>query len=799
MNSMLPAHKTDENRCCSASIIIPVFNSVMYTRRCLEILLLNPTEDLDFEIIVVDNASTDETPGYLFEASHHHAHMRIIRNNENLGFAKACNQGALAARGEILVFLNNDTEPLQGWLRAGIARLRNNQNIGIVGAKLLYPDRTIQHCGIEFTRNIQPEYIIWPEHRHRHAAETDPQVNTPEEVQAVTGACLFIPAELFHAAGGFSEEYGMYFEDTDLCFTVRKMGKRIFYEPQCVLIHHEGKSSHSREEIDNLNRSAACIFYAKWEKEIRELEFSSLSELAQSGNIVRCGDPQGLLHPQSVKQSFRESDKALHPEVADLSDCTRPSPGDRRRHTVPLAPRTLKHLPLQVNCEWNDLLEGERRPGKLLLLALAPWPTLLSLVRSRPRLWVVWGTLPPLVARRFGSLGIEVRSDPLSVPFHRGEMPRWLRQAWRGIVVPALGSPLPSRWPVLRHLAHLSSPLYVASHGTVARAPYPIPSDDAYSWALDRLEYPPTALSGPSDDTFTCVRADLLGDVLLSLPALASLGAMRPLRLIVRNSWLDWARLLLPTNVQVRGVLLEPWMQPTFDSTMTAVDLSPPGWRSPLTPALARSVPARAHLRITKRRPHDGLSAMIATEFDTDTSWPECSVRPSDVGMIVPGGSSYERELPLSYWGDAAKRLSDVMRVTQWIVLDTGNGQAAALASTLPNARALLYPQPPQRILSLYKHTCVVLGVSTAITHLGALTGTPSLVVEHPTTVPWLYRAPAPFVRYIRPERPWWCDDPTDFDLDRAFDEPAESYGFLPEEWCRQLDEALARPPFSNS
>ncbi len=798
----MPQHsEADDDRPATASIIIPVFNGIQYTRRCVEALLRSETEERDFEIIAVDNASTDMTSSYLVEVSNRDTHVRVIRNQENMKFARACNQGAAAARGQILVFLNNDTEPLPGWLGAGVARLRSNPDIGIVGSKLLYPDRTVQHCGIEFMKDVQPDYLIWPEHRHRHAPEADPRVNIPEEVQAVTGACLFITAELFRAVGGFSDEYGMYFEDTDLCFAVRRLGKQVFYEPQSVLIHHEGISSPSREGIDELNRSAARIFYKKWRKEIKELEFSFPDKPPRGTCATANDDTRRLQDPKPVDGSFRESDggdSAGNSTPSGLACATAHHAG---RPAVSSAAPDFKYPAAEWRSagEWSRMLADKGDRGKVLLLGIAPWPTLLSIVRSHPRLWVIWGSLSPIVAQRFESLGIEVCADPLPMPFHKGKVPRWVRRSWRGIVVPALGRPLPSRWPVLRRLAHLSSPLFVASHGSIANAPHPIPSVDAFTWALDRLEYPPATSSGSGDTILTCVRADLLGDVLLSVPALACLGAMQPLRLIVRQEWLEWVRLLLPPETRVRGVFIEPWAEPAFESTTTALDLSPPGWRSPLTPAIARSIPAKIHRTLTKRHAQDGLSAMIASEFDVEVSWPEPSVRSSDIGVIIPGGSSDERLLPLLYWNDAARRISEAMGIGRWVVLDSGGRQAAAIAAALPNASAYPFPQPPQRILSLCKQASVMLGVSTAITHLGSLTGTPTLVVEHPSTVPWLYRSPVPFVRYIRPERPWWRDDPTESDLDRALDEPSESYGFLPDEWCSQLNKALASPPFADA
>lgn len=266
-NSSVTSHQKDTNDSPLASIIIPVFNKVAYTKKCLETLYKNTQGD-SFEVIIVDNASTDDTHDFLRQASQQYKDFCYIRNEENLRFAGACNQGARGARGKYLIFLNNDTEPERGWLLEGIKRLTSSSDIGIVGVKLLYPDRTVQHCGIEFVRIINPDYAIWPIHRFRHTREDDPKVNVPEEVHAVTGACLFIDREFFEEVGQFSEDYGMYFEDTDLCFKVRARGKKIFYEPRSVVIHHEGKSSPSQDIINNLNRHAATIFYKRWEKEI---------------------------------------------------------------------------------------------------------------------------------------------------------------------------------------------------------------------------------------------------------------------------------------------------------------------------------------------------------------------------------------------------------------------------------------------------------------------------------------------------------------------------------------------------
>ncbi|MGD0626833.1 MAG: tetratricopeptide repeat protein, partial [Thermodesulfobacteriota bacterium] len=181
-------HSNENHR--EASVIIPVFNQKEYTARCLEVLYKNTSLEEICEVIVINNGSTDDTENYLEQAVNLYPRLSILSNKENLKFARACNQGARVAKGKYLVFLNNDTEPLPGWLSLGLKRIKSDDKIGVVGSKLLYPDRRIQHCGIEFMRGINPSHTIWPEHRLRYASEDDPRVNSPEEVHAVTGACL---------------------------------------------------------------------------------------------------------------------------------------------------------------------------------------------------------------------------------------------------------------------------------------------------------------------------------------------------------------------------------------------------------------------------------------------------------------------------------------------------------------------------------------------------------------------------------------------------------------------------------
>jgi GT2 family glycosyltransferase len=124
------------------SIIIPVWNKRELTEQCLT-ELARVTSGISYEVIIVDNNSTDDTAYFLNQLS---GDIQIIRNSENLGFAKACNQGARAARGRFLVFLNNDTIPLENWLTALVAEVTSHPDIGIVGSKLLYEKRYGPTC-----------------------------------------------------------------------------------------------------------------------------------------------------------------------------------------------------------------------------------------------------------------------------------------------------------------------------------------------------------------------------------------------------------------------------------------------------------------------------------------------------------------------------------------------------------------------------------------------------------------------------------------------------------------------------
>ncbi len=228
------------------SIIIPVFNQLDLTRQCLT-HLANVTDGCSYEVIVVDNASTDGTTPFLSSLE---GDIQIIRNDSNLGFAKACNQGTKAAKGKYVVFLHNDTIPQEGWLSPLLEEVERNADVAVVGSKLLFPDKTIQHAGLVISRKD-----FMPNHIFSGAVDNLPAVNFRREFQVVTAACMLVRRGSFDAVGGFDEGFIHGCEDVDFCLKIRDGGERVVYQPKSMLFHLEqhtpGRIKKDIEEKDH--------------------------------------------------------------------------------------------------------------------------------------------------------------------------------------------------------------------------------------------------------------------------------------------------------------------------------------------------------------------------------------------------------------------------------------------------------------------------------------------------------------------------------------------------------------------
>ena len=216
-----------------ASLVIPVYGAFAHTLACLRAIAAHPPTAA-FEIIVVDDASPDDSLAKLRAING----IRVHARSANGGFIAACNDGAARARGDMLVFLNNDTVPQPDWLDALLATFDTQVDAGLVGAKLLYPDGLLQEAGgVVFADGSGWNY-------GRFDDPADCRYAYLRDADYVSGAAIAIPRMLFERLGGFDARYApAYYEDTDLAFKVRTAGLRVLYQPASVVVHDEGTTS----------------------------------------------------------------------------------------------------------------------------------------------------------------------------------------------------------------------------------------------------------------------------------------------------------------------------------------------------------------------------------------------------------------------------------------------------------------------------------------------------------------------------------------------------------------------------
>ncbi len=286
----------------TVSIVIPTYNNLPLTMQCLEAIRRTAAPGT-YEIVVVDNASSDGTRDFLLQEQSRGG-LTALLNDSNRGFAKACNAGAQRSGGKYVLFLNNDTIPKPGWLDALVRTAESNPEIGVLGSKLLYPDGTVQHCGVVAgLRDGEPS----PYHIYLCQPSDAPHVNKLREFQMVTGACLMVRRELFCKLGGFDEGFDNGHEDLDLCLRVRQAGKRVVYCPQSVLIHLEARTKrligldnfHYKKGLENEEGRGRRRFLDKW-REV--LQIDEHRYFAEDGLVPRAQTPA----PENRKEPGRD-------------------------------------------------------------------------------------------------------------------------------------------------------------------------------------------------------------------------------------------------------------------------------------------------------------------------------------------------------------------------------------------------------------------------------------------------------------------------------------------------------------
>ncbi len=229
------------------SIIIVNWNSTDDLRACL-VAIYQHTKGVAVEVIVVDNASRDESCGTLIRDSF--PQVLFHRSEINLGFARASNLGYELSSGNVLLFLNPDTEIHDDVFSRMINHLLSSTGVGAVGARLLNTDGSLQSSCVqafptiwnqlldsEMLRRMMPKSRLWG---MRTLFEGQVQ---PVEVDAVSGACLMVRRHVFAQVKQFDVSYFMYVEDIDLCHKITRAGYAIQYMADCEVVHHGGRSS----------------------------------------------------------------------------------------------------------------------------------------------------------------------------------------------------------------------------------------------------------------------------------------------------------------------------------------------------------------------------------------------------------------------------------------------------------------------------------------------------------------------------------------------------------------------------
>lgn len=213
----------------AVSVLMLTCNRAEVTLSCLRSLAAGLTRT-PFEVVVVDNASTDDT-GRLLDRVRG---ITLARNPANVGYPKGVNQAAAAARGDYLLFLNNDTEVVGRSIDAAADYFRTRPDAGIVGGKIVLLDGTLQEAGCVLWRDG------WVDQHGRGGDPDDPQFGFERDVEHVSGAFLMTPRALFEELGGLDESYSPgYFEDVDYSVRVLRSGRRVVYLPDVLILHYE--------------------------------------------------------------------------------------------------------------------------------------------------------------------------------------------------------------------------------------------------------------------------------------------------------------------------------------------------------------------------------------------------------------------------------------------------------------------------------------------------------------------------------------------------------------------------------
>lgn len=245
------------------SIIIPNKDQKEILERCIE-SVIQKTDYKNYEIIIVENNSTTNEIFEYYKTIEQRENIRVVIWKDKFNYSAINNFGVKYANGEYLLFLNNDIEVIrENWLSEMLANVQRKE-VGIVGAKLLYPDNMVQHAGVIIGMGGIAGHPL-----SRHPADDCGYFARgiiQQNLNAVTGACMLTKKEVYEKVKGFEEKLAVAFNDIDLCLKVRKAGYLIVYDPEALLYHHESISRGKEDTLEKRNRFEGEVDYMakKW-------------------------------------------------------------------------------------------------------------------------------------------------------------------------------------------------------------------------------------------------------------------------------------------------------------------------------------------------------------------------------------------------------------------------------------------------------------------------------------------------------------------------------------------------------
>jgi len=260
------------------SIIIPTKDKVSTLKTCID-SILKKTNYKNYEIFIIDNQSKEEKTLKYYHRIKNNSKIKIVKYNKPFNFSEINNFAVSKVDTEYILFLNNDTEVIsEEWLEAMLEHAQRKQ-VGAVGAKLLYPDNTIQHAGVILGITGTPGQKGVAGHSHKYVSDTEYgyflRPHLTQDLSAVTAACMMMRKQVFKEVGGFNVNLAVAFNDVDLCLKIREKGYLIVYTPYAKLYHHE---SLSRGYEDTPEKQARFL---------KEIEYVR----KKWGHVIDKGDP----------------------------------------------------------------------------------------------------------------------------------------------------------------------------------------------------------------------------------------------------------------------------------------------------------------------------------------------------------------------------------------------------------------------------------------------------------------------------------------------------------------------------